>query len=254
MIPKIIHYCWLSNDPIPADMKRYMDSWTLKLKDYQFIKWDFSRFPKESSIWVSEAFDSKKYAFACDYIRLYAVYHFGGIYLDMDVEVLRSFDNLLDHPYMIAAEDEDFSKIEAGCFGAEKGNQYIRMCLEYYQNRHFIKEDGSYDNLVISKIMMNIIKNNSLKLDLYSWHYFTAKSWFTGKESPTSETYTIHHFSGTWRTEEERYYLGKRSFISRFLPYGIAHNAARIIQILKYNSIGVAAKLILHRILSRRNQ
>ena len=80
MIPKIIHYCWLSNDPIPSNIQHYMDSWKKYLPDYEFIHWNFDKFDKSSSRWVSEAFDNKKYAFAADYIRLNALYHYGGIY------------------------------------------------------------------------------------------------------------------------------------------------------------------------------
>ena len=87
MISKIIHYCWLSNDPIPADLQKCMESWKKYLPDYEFMLWNFERFPKSQSKWVSDAFDNKKYAFAADYIRLYALYNYGGIYLDMDVEI-----------------------------------------------------------------------------------------------------------------------------------------------------------------------
>lgn len=82
MIPKIIHYCWLSGDEVPENLKKCMDSWKKIIPDYEFVKWDFTKFDKSSSAWVSEAFDNRKYAFACDYIRLYAVYNYGGIYLD----------------------------------------------------------------------------------------------------------------------------------------------------------------------------
>ena len=91
MIPKIIHYCWLSKDPIPKDMQMFIDGWYEKLPDYEFMLWDFNRFDIHSSQWVKEAFSKKKYAFAADYIRLYALYNYGGIYMDMDVEVLKSF-------------------------------------------------------------------------------------------------------------------------------------------------------------------
>ena len=83
-----------------------MDSWTRVLPDYDIIKWDFSKFNKSSSLWVSQAFDNKKYAFAADYIRLYAIYHYGGIYLDSDVEVLKSFDDYLNLTTMIGWQYE----------------------------------------------------------------------------------------------------------------------------------------------------
>ena len=116
-IPKIIHYCWLSENPVPEDMLRYMATWKEHLSDYEFIKWDFNRFDINSSVWVKEAFENKKYAFAADYIRFYALYHMGGIYLDSDVEVLKSFDDLLDLPYFVGAEKAQTP--EAAVIGAE---------------------------------------------------------------------------------------------------------------------------------------
>ena len=92
MIPKRIHLCWLSGDPYPAKIGKCLASWKKHLPDYEVVLWDTKRFDLESSPWVKQAFEAKKYAFAADYIRFYALYNYGGIYLDSDVEVLRSFD------------------------------------------------------------------------------------------------------------------------------------------------------------------
>ena len=112
MIPKVIHYCWLSGDPIPEKLQRCMDSWKKFLPDYEFVLWDLERFDIKTSQWVKEAFEARKYAFAADYIRLYAVYNYGGIYMDMDVEVVRPFDDLLASPYILGLESE--KGVEAG--------------------------------------------------------------------------------------------------------------------------------------------
>ena len=106
MIPKIIHYCWLSNDPIPEKLQSCMNSWKKQLPDYEFKLWNFSSFDINSSQWVKEAFNAKKYAFAADYIRLYAVYNYGGIYMDMDIEVIKSFNPLLDREYILGYETQ----------------------------------------------------------------------------------------------------------------------------------------------------
>ena len=165
-IPRIIHYCWLSGDPVPAKMKQYIAGWKRILPDYEFVKWDLKRFKKDSSAWVSEAVDLKKYAFASDYIRLYAIYHYGGIYLDMDVEVLKPFDELLDQAYMFAYESPDKKLIEAGCFGAKKNDPFLKACLAYYKDRHFIRDDGSMDTLPLSKVMSKIINKKKIQLDI----------------------------------------------------------------------------------------
>lgn len=226
MIPKIIHYCWLSNDPVPKEFQNYINGWHEKLTGYEFIKWDFTRFPKEQSDWVSKAFDNKKYAFAADYIRLYAVYNYGGIYMDMDIEVLKAFDDLLDASYMMATERPNESWIEAGCFGAEKGNEFIGLCLDRYNDRHFIKPDGSFDQLPLPQVMDSVKKEHSVELNLYPWYFFTAKSYDTGIESPREETYTIHHFAGSWKTKEEVEDIERTRKYSKVVGVKIGHNLA----------------------------
>lgn len=196
-IPRIIHYCWLSNDPVPEQMQKYMQSWQKYLSDYEFKLWNFDVFDKNSSLWVKQAFEAKKYAFAADYIRLYAVYTYGGIYLDMDIEVLKPFDDLLNSDLIFACEDNNTKHLEAGCFGATKGHPFIGKCLEYYKNRTFIKEDGSLDTLPLPQIITPIY-NQLIQKQPFSSDYFTAKSWRTGAISITENTYSIHHFEASW--------------------------------------------------------
>ena len=161
MIPKIIHYCWLSNNPIPSKLQEYMESWKKQLPDYEFILWNFERFDINSSIWVKQAFEAKKYAFAADYIRLFAVYHYGGIYMDMDVEVVKSFNPLLNNSCILGKEDSN--AIEAGVFGAEKNAVWIKECLDYYEDRCFIRPDGSFDIKPLPLIMYDILYDSYIK-------------------------------------------------------------------------------------------
>ena len=165
MIPKIIHYCWLSGDPYPEKIKYCIDSWKKFLPDYEFMLWDLNRFDINSSIQVKEAFEVKKYAFAADYIRLYALYTYGGIYLDTDVEVLRSFDSLLDLKYFIGKENTPHG-IEAAILGAEKGTIWIKTCLAHYQNRHFNLGLGKFDTEVLPSIILNILSKEYEIIDI----------------------------------------------------------------------------------------
>ena len=104
MIPKIIHYSWISGDPYPEKIQRCIDSWKEKLPDYQFINWNRDTFDFNSCRWLKEAYEDQNYAYCSDYLRIYAVYNYGGIWLDTDVEVLRSFNDLLDLPYFFGVE------------------------------------------------------------------------------------------------------------------------------------------------------
>jgi mannosyltransferase OCH1-like enzyme len=181
-----------------------MLSWKEKLVDYEFILWTFNRFDIDSSKWVREAFEAKKYAFAADYIRLFAVYNYGGIYMDMDVEVVNSFDNLLDNQIFLGYENRKKVGIEAGCFGAEKGNDFIGHCLKYYENKSFIMDNGSCDVLPLPKIMFNIYRETNQSFPLFSSDFFTAKSLKTGFIEKTKNTYAIHHFAGSWLPLNEK--------------------------------------------------
>lgn len=210
MIPKIIHYCWLSGDPIPDKLQKCMSSWKSKLPDYEFILWDLNRFDINQSLWVKQAFESKKYAFAADYIRLYAVYNYGGFYLDMDVEVVKSLNSLLDSSYVFGFEDDE--GVEAGVFGAEKGFYLLKECMKYYEYRKFILSPQVYDTKPLPLIMYEVfckrhevlIRSSLLVPDelniiwLFPNEFLTAKSFETGKINKTTNTYTIHHFAGSW--------------------------------------------------------
>lgn len=121
MIPKKIHFCWLSGDEFPPFIRHCIDTWKQVLPDYELVLWNTKRFDINSVPWVKEAFEAKKYAFAADYIRLYSVYTEGGIYLDSDVEVLKRFDDLLQYKSFIGFEAATEKKVEAAIFGAEPG-------------------------------------------------------------------------------------------------------------------------------------
>ena len=204
MIPKTIHYCWLSDDPIPEKFKEYMNGWHEKLIDYEFVKWDFTKFDINQSEWVKQAFECRKYAFACDFIRLYAVYNYGGIYMDMDIEVIKSFNPVIDKPYVFAYEGKKNHGIEAGCFGAEKNNEFLGRCLEYYNDRMFVKTDGSFDTRPLPQIMQGIYDENEYDYQIYNHEYFTAKSFNSGIVNITPNTYAVHHFAGSWKSDAEK--------------------------------------------------
>jgi len=230
MIPKLIHLCWLSGDPYPPKIARCLESWKKFLPDYEVVLWDTNRFDLNSSIWVRQAFEKKKYAFAADYIRFYALYHMGGIYLDSDVEVLKSFDDLLDLPYFMGAEKAQTP--EAAIIGAEKGSDWIKQCLDYYNNRSFVKEDSSLDIRKLPEIMDEQIKLikplrilslqdslNIRKLDMqkevleFNDAFFSPKVFDSREVEITPYTYAIHHYQNSWFSPKAKAYYRSRAFL-----------------------------------------
>ena len=107
-IPKIIHYVWVGNNEKPKDIKRCMETWKKHLKDYEIIEWNEKNFDIDSNKFVKEAYEARKWAYVSDYIRAYAIYNYGGIYLDTDVLVVESLDSLLDNRAFVGYENPQY--------------------------------------------------------------------------------------------------------------------------------------------------
>lgn len=225
MIPKIIHFCWLSGEKFPQKIEYCIKTWKKNLPDYEIRLWDLKKFDINSSVWCKEAFAAKKYAFAADYIRCYALYKEGGIYLDSDVEVLKSLDDLLNLPYFIG--EEQGGNIEPAVMGCEKGWDFLGEMLDYYKGRHFATKDG-LDMETLPKIMSNIIResytykriitpsdfnNITGQLCVLPAEYFSPK-YPNGFKCPINDnTYTIHHFEASWYTIDKKLFRFTRKIL-----------------------------------------
>ena len=180
-----------------------MQSWEKKLPDYELMLWNFDRFDKESNLWVKQAFDNKKYAFAADYIRLFALYNYGGIYLDMDVEVLRDFSPLLDLKTFMCWQNASSESpgLEVAAMGVEKGSSWVKLCLNQYKNRPFVTDFG-FDEKTLPHIVEDVLRENNISLKtvhdiayakkleknclpIFSWDFFSPKSFDSGIISMT---------------------------------------------------------------------
>lgn len=149
MIPKIIHYSWFSNEPMPETYLQIMEGWKKILPDYELKLWDAKALEEANLVFANEALKAQKWAFAADAVRVYAVYHEGGIWLDGDAMVYQSFDPFLNHRMFIGKEhliefqhdgvNHNMNVLTAHCFGAEKGHPFLKDCVDYYQDRHFIQ-------------------------------------------------------------------------------------------------------------------
>lgn len=231
MIPKIIHWCWLSGDPLPEKIQICVDSWKAHLPDYKIKCWTTKNFDINAISYVREAFEQRKWAFCADYIRAYALYTEGGIYLDSDVQVLKSFDSLLDYHFFSSVEyipdnvkcfdvvnkclDIDFSRIpsvpyvqgigiQAAIMGSEKGNTYMYDCLEYYKSLHFSMNKG-YDNMSI--VAPNVYAINAEK---YGFKYKNEDQYldnnmiifkdevFCVPEFMNQRTFALHLVAHSW--------------------------------------------------------
>lgn len=207
MIPKIIHYCWFGHGRMPKLARKCIKSWKKHCPDYVIKEWNEDNFDLDMYPYAREAYDNRKFAFVTDIVRLYALYHEGGIYMDTDVEVLKPLDPFLNHVAFSGFEDEE--NVPTGIMASEKGGIWAKDNLDYYKGRHFLKEDGSYDKTTnvttITNYMLNhgLIQNNTLQdfpnlITLYPKDYFCPLSWNGRIMHLTENTVTIHHFAGSW--------------------------------------------------------
>ena len=128
MIPKIIHYCWFGNGPIPEKDKKCINSWKKYCSDYKIIQWNEKNYDITKNKYMNQAYQQKKWGFVPDYARLDIIYTYGGIYLDTDVEIIKSFDSLLSNRGFAGFERPDYVNLGLG-FGAEAENIIIKKML-----------------------------------------------------------------------------------------------------------------------------
>ncbi|MCK9181505.1 MAG: hypothetical protein M0P13_01310 [Fibrobacteraceae bacterium] len=262
-IPKIIHYCWLSKEPYPPKIENYQKSWRDKLGDFKFKFWDANAFDINRNVWVKECIAQKKWAFAADYIRLYAIFKEGGIYLDSDVEVLQSFDPLLELPFFFGFENGS-NRIEAATFGAEAGNDIIRQTLNFYESRSFSYEEKKADQIVLPRLMAEVIGKDRRKLkkicsisdfdksaiSVFAESFFSPKSFLNGKISITPSTFSIHHFESSWRDDYVQKIIARRRGYYKKYPRPVAALLSRYLS-LQMNTKELGIKGLLKKIAAR---
>jgi hypothetical protein len=209
-IPKIVHYCWFGNGEKPDNIKAYIETWKAKMPEYTFMEWNEQNFDVENSVfYVRQAYEAKKYAFVSDYARIQALYQHGGIYFDTDIEVKKPFEEFLEDKSMVLGFESERSLLTA-FIAVEKGHPYMKEFLESYRERNFLKEDGSYDMLVINEGFSALMERKGVDLDrneyqelpgdiaIYPEEYFCGFDVNNWHESITDKTCTVHYMNSSW--------------------------------------------------------
>lgn len=213
-IPKIIHYVWVGPQKLPALAQKCIASWKKHLPDYEIIEWNEHNFDINSNRYCREAYSAKKYAFVSDYIRIAVLCEYGGIYMDTDVEVIKPFaDDILNCEAIASYETP--TTIQTGVLGCIPGQQMFERILEYYQQATFVNSDGTYNMITNVKIITDLAKEyglepdgrmgNVLGLTLFPQTYFCPLCNNSSDTFFTENTYTIHHFSGSWCNRQTRF-------------------------------------------------
>lgn len=208
MIPKKIHYCWFGGNPLPEDVQKYIETWKKFCPDYEIKEWNEQNFDIHRNQYVEEAYQQKKWAFVSDVARIYALYTEGGIYMDTDVEVVRNLDPLLNVRGFLGFEGTQW--IATNLVGFEAGHELLKMFLDSYDYRSFVREDGTLDQTTnVEELTKLLVEHYQLVLNgekqnltegitVYPTDYFSPYDYIQGKLNRTERTYTIHWFSQSW--------------------------------------------------------
>lgn len=230
-IPHKIHYCWFGGNPLPKSAVKCIESWKKYFPEYEIIEWNENNYNVNKIPYIQQAYKAKKYAFVSDYARFDILYNEGGIYFDTDVEVIRSFEDILAKGAFMGCEiDGDCldsnsqSKIliNPGIgLGAAPKLEVYREILMYYNNQSFIMTDGSLNMETVVTRVTKILFSHGLKnctgiqnidgITIYPKEFFNPLNSNTGELNKTENTHSIHWYSMSWLSPWKKF----RSYLTR---------------------------------------
>lgn len=215
-IPKIIHYCWFGGNPLPELALKCIASWRKFLPDYEIKEWNESNFDVYQAPYVAEAYRLKKYAHVSDYARFWILRHYGGVYFDTDVEVIRPLSDILARgPFMGfecqegTAFDNPHGNTNPGLgMAVTKGHPFVCQMVDFYNHHHFVRWNGRNSGNVTLKVTQFLDYSHKKVLEggvvsvsnllIYPIEYFCPLNYYTGEMNITDNTYTIHHYLASW--------------------------------------------------------
>ncbi len=204
MIPKKIHYCWFGRKPKPKLAEKCIASWRKYCPDYEIIEWNEDNFDVNLNPYTQMCFEQKKWAFLSDYVRLWVVYKYGGIYFDTDVELLRNPDFLLNAEAWFGFETEgEVVTMNSGLgFASVASGLGLKMMLKEYDalldGKHGVRMCPELNTLALEKLGLRR-DGRYQKFDwgtVYPKEYFNPYESTTGRIRKTENTVSVHWYMG----------------------------------------------------------
>lgn len=245
---KIIHYCWFGGNPIPDEHRRCIESWKKYCPDYEIKEWNENNFDIHCCEYVEQAYQKKKWAFVSDYARFWILFHFGGLYFDTDVEIIKPLDMIISKgPFMgIESHEKDTYTSEVDLYVnpglglyAKPRMELYKEVLDFYNNVKFINSDGTLNETTIVVNTTNILIKYGLEkiqgiqciegINIYPQDYFNPKSFENGIITITENTHTIHHFSMSWISDCEKKWRKRRQWLIRTFEDNLGNKLYEIV-------------------------
>lgn len=230
MIPHILHYCWIGGAPLSLLAEECIASWHKYMPEWELKRWDESNFDIAAApLYVRQAYEARKFAFVSDYVRLWALEQYGGLYMDVDFEVYRPFDGLMDKYVAFAGYEGSKRKpVMQGVLASEPHGAWVRDMLSAYEGREFIKADGTLDltpntsyftdrlesqGFIADGVEKDVLVNGEFYLHVMPiWAFCPQLT--TGENVRNEETYCEHKGESSWAVNNS----WKTRLLSKFSP------------------------------------
>lgn len=220
-IPKVIHYCWFGDKSLPESAEKCIQSWKKHCPDYEIKRWTEKDFDFSLNEYCYQAYQKKAWGFVPDYIRLWIIYNYGGIYLDTDVQIIKNFDPLLNFPafagfeYGTTGQEGKYLVNLGQGFGAEPHNPIIGEQMHFYDNIKFILDNKEVNRIPSPEYTTQVLETHGLvktndciqnlgEIIIFPHDYFCPKSFADGIIRITKNTFSIHQFDSSWFSEEDQ--------------------------------------------------
>ncbi len=210
MIPKVIHYFWFGGNSKNEMIQKCIDSWKRACPEYEIKEWTEANYDVRKHPFMKAAYDAKKWAFVADYARIDVIHEYGGVYLDTDVELIKSLDAYLEYDFYAGFESASFVNFGIG-FGAVKGHRVLKESLAYYDKLEFPATDFALSQISCPRIQTELLQRHGMVCNnqtqvfddchIFSTEFFCPMSFRTGKTNITENTVSIHHFDMSWNTK-----------------------------------------------------
>lgn len=262
MIPKKIHYCWFGGNPLPPLAVKCIESWKKFLPDYEIKEWNEDNFDVNIIPYTQEAYQAKKYAFVSDYARFWILYKYGGLYFDTDVEVIKPMDDIIARgPFMGCENDASDTSLGVNPglgLGVNPGRGLYKEIIDVYAILHFVNKDGTHNQKTIVQYTTEILCRHGLKRSneiqecagvwIYPKEYFCPKDFQTKVIELTANTLAIHHFDGSWWSEEDRY-MQRLKVSLNWIPFvGLRGHISFFYTQIHYHGLSSTFKIFLNKV------
>ncbi|WP_091822301.1 glycosyltransferase family 32 protein [Butyrivibrio sp. ob235] len=224
-IPHIINYFWFGGGQKPETVLKYIDSWRSNCPDFEIKEWNESNYDIHKHPYMEKAYNEKMWAFVSDYARLDVLYSHGGVYLDTDVEVIKDFSPLCENKAFFGFENSELVNDGQG-FGCVAGLPIFKEMLDLYDSDEAYEFwGGEKHNVESPKLRTLVLKRHGLRLDgsrqtvgdveIFPTDFFCPLNYATGRIEITENTFSIHHFDGSWKSGNSGFYTNLMRKLNR---------------------------------------